>query len=193
MRAGKILSLLLVLLVGVIACKFTGTGSTKKYTDIHNPGFVYQQDTLYLNRELYSGYIYALHLDGDTALLKRFNNGIEDGITRIWYPGRLLAEERFYEMGRKSYIHRGWWPNGRIKFRYEFKEGEFDGTVVEWYETGKLFKRFHYSKGHEDGAQQMWWINGIVRANYVIKSSRRYGLLGTKNCVNDADSVFTRL
>jgi hypothetical protein len=30
----------------------------------------------------------------------------------------------------------------------------------------------------------MWWENGLIRANYVVKNGRRYGLIGLKLCVN---------
>ena len=48
----------------------------------------------------------------------------------------------------------------------------------------------NYVKGHEEGSQKMYYDNGKIRSNYTIIAGRRYGLLGTKNCVNVADSVF---
>jgi hypothetical protein len=38
---------------------------------------------------------------------------------------------------------------------------------------------------------QTWWYdNGKVKSNYRIIEGRRFGLLGTKNCINVSDSIF---
>ncbi|MES2827122.1 MAG: toxin-antitoxin system YwqK family antitoxin [Bacteroidota bacterium] len=171
-----------------LACN-TFTAPELENANITDTSLVYRQDTLSRNNKLFTGCIFALHTNGDTALLKSFKGGVEHGITKIWYPNGRLAEERDFENGKKVGLHKGWWPNGNKKFRYSFKNGEFDGEAKEWYESGSIFKEFHYEKGYEQGSQKLWWINGKTRVNYVIKNNRRYGLLGTKNCVNVADSI----
>ena len=35
-----------------------------------------------------------------------------------------------------------------------------------------------------------FYNNGKVRSNYLVINGKRYGLLGTKNCVNVKDSIF---
>jgi antitoxin component YwqK of YwqJK toxin-antitoxin module len=50
----------------------------------------------------------------------------------------------------------------------------------------------NYQKGHEEGEQKWWYDNGKIKANYIIKDGRRYGLLGTKNCINVSDSIFKK-
>lgn len=51
-------------------------------------------------------------------------------------------------------------------------------------------KEMNYKKGFEEGSQKMFYDNGKVKVNYIMINGRRYGLLGTKNCVNVSDSVF---
>jgi antitoxin component YwqK of YwqJK toxin-antitoxin module len=55
---------------------------------------------------------------------------------------------------------------------------------------GKLIHLANYKNGQEEGTQKLWYDNGKIRANYVIKNGKRYGLLGTKNCINVSDSIF---
>ena len=43
-----------------------------------------------------------------------------------------------------------------------------------------------YVDGKEAGAQRMWNEDGTLRANYVIKEGRRFGLLGSKPCATDS-------
>lgn len=147
------------------------------------------QDTAYYRNKKFSGIAFLRYANGDTAVIKPYFEGLEEGWIKHWYSNRQLAEKRFYRAGKKEGLHEAWWPNRKRKFSYQFENDEFNGTVKEWYNDGKLFKKFHYRNGHEEGQQQMYWDNGKVRANYFIKNNRRYGLLGTKNCINVADSI----
>lgn len=157
--------------------------------NIADTNFVYIQDTVYYKQKHFTGYQFALHLNGDTALLKSFYNGLEEGFTRKWHTNKQLAEERFYLAGKKEGLHRAYWQSGRLKFEYHFLHDEFDGLCKEWYANGRIFKEFNYKAGHEEGSIKMFWENGKIKTNYIIKNGRRYGLLGTKNCINVADSV----
>lgn len=128
----------------------------------------------------------------DTFAVSGYLNGKESGEWRQYYPTRQLKEKRFFEQGIKKGPYLGWWPGGQMQLEYNFEEGEYEGLCREWNETGFLVKKMNYRRGYEEGAQQWWYDNGKIKANYVIQNGRRYGLLGTKNCVNVTDSVFKR-
>lgn len=83
-----------------------------------------------------------------------------------------------------------WWENGNKKISYLFDNDEYNGICREWNAEGKLIREMSYKKGYEDGPQKMFYDNGKIRSNYVIIKGRRYGLLGTKNCINISDNVF---
>ncbi len=140
---------------------------------------------LYDRQQKFSGHVYSLFSSGDTAFSGAFVNGKETGWQRSWYNKQQLMEERWYENGRKEGIHKGWWPGGKPKFCYHFSNDEYEGEVTEWDETGQLYRRMHYQQGREDGLQQMWWSDGKLRANYVIKGGKSYGLIGRKLCINN--------
>ena len=74
---------------------------------------------------------------------------------------------------------------GKPKFCYHFINDEYEGEVTEWDATGQLYRRMHYKQGREDGLQQMWWSDGKLRANYVVKEGKSYGLIGRKLCINN--------
>jgi len=73
---------------------------------------------------------------------------------------------------------------------YQFEDDEYEGTCREWNESGRLITEMNYHRGYESGSQKVWYDNGKIKSNYVMESGRRYGLLGTKNCVNVSDSIF---
>ena len=91
--------------------------------------------------------------------------------------------------GKKEGLHEGWWPTGKKKFYFTAYDNEYNGEFYEWYASGLLGKAFHYKAGKEEGSQRLWWDNGTVRANYVVKKGKKYGLLGIKICMNPYDSI----
>ena len=147
-------------------------------------GFHFKQDTLYFKTEKYSGKQYEIYPSKDTAFVKSYLNGMLEGPQKQWYDNKVLAEERLYISNKKEGLHQSWWPNGKPRYKYHFYNDEFHGEVLEWYETGQLFKKFHYTDGHEEGSERLWYEDGSVRANYVIKKGKKYGLIGIKLCKN---------
>ncbi len=162
------------------------------WKDANDPGFHVWQDTVYFNAVLFSGFRFQLYENGDTSSLQSYFNGVEEGWQRKWYENRQLAEERFYINGKKEGQHKGWWPDGKEKFIYSYDNNESQGECREWYASGVLAKDFHYVKGYEEGSERLWWENATVRANYVIKKGKKYGLIGIKTCVNPYDSVIKK-
>lgn len=152
----------------------------------------FNQDTLYFLNSQFSGHIYALYPNGDSAYSGAYLNGKEEGIFKKWYPNGQLIEIRVYIDGNKEGFHQGWWENGVRKFEYHFQNAEHHGELKEWSKSGQPYRFFHYRRGYEEGSQKMWWENGAIRANYVIRNGKKYGLLGLKICSNPYDSILKK-
>lgn len=146
--------------------------------------FNFKQDTLYFKSIKYSGKQFYLYPNKDTVFVKSYLNGLLEGVQKQWYSNQVLAEERLYVSNKKEGLHKGWWENGKPKYSYQFFNDEFHGEIKEWYFGGQLFKTFHYKNGYEEGSERLWYEDGSVRANYVIKSGKKYGLIGIKLCKN---------
>jgi antitoxin component YwqK of YwqJK toxin-antitoxin module len=160
-----------------------------QFLNSKDPLFSFHQDTLYYQNTRYSGYIFDHYENGDSALVGSYLNGIAEGVFKKWYRNNQLAEYRTYHAGKKVGKHVGFWKDGQPKFEFNFMDGELQGIANEWYQNGQPYKAFHYKMGYENGSQKMWWENGIIRANYVVKQSRRYGLIGLKLCMTPQDSI----
>ncbi len=138
----------------------------------------------------FSGEIFGMQENNiDTAFISHYLNGLEDGEWKKFYVGGRLHEQRFYAHGKKVGNLKTWWDNGRLQMHYTFEKDEYEGACREWNPQGVLVRELNYHHGHEEGTQRQWYDNGTVRSNYIIKNGRRFGLLGTKNCVNVADSI----
>lgn len=125
----------------------------------------------------------------DTLSVSSFYNGLEHGEFKRFHENGALMELRYYEHGVKTGVMKTFWDNGQLQRMYFFKQGEYDGTCREWNPTGMLVREMNYAMGYESGSQKQWYDDGSIRSNYIIRNDRRYGLLGTKNCVNASDSV----
>ncbi|MBE9462396.1 toxin-antitoxin system YwqK family antitoxin [Dyadobacter subterraneus] len=145
---------------------------------------------IFFNKEPFTGSIYTLFPSGDTAEISEFSNGKEDGICIKFYSDGRIREKRQFDHGQKTGLYQAWWENSKEKLLYRFENDEYEGICQEWNREGKLIKEMNYRRGHEEGQQKLFYDNGKVRANYIVMNGRRYGLLGTKNCVNVSDSVF---
>ncbi len=147
-------------------------------------------DVVYLNQKKYSGYLFDLYPNKDTASIEGYSDGKLSGICRKWFPNKQLLEARLYHQGRKNGKQIGYWDNGKKRFEFVAENDAYQGELKEWSFDGKLSHFGHFKDGQEEGSQKMWYDTGKIRANYVIKNGKRYGLLGTKNCKNVSDSIF---
>jgi len=151
--------------------------------------FSFHQDTIYYKDKVFTGVKYQLYPTGDTMYRIEYWNGLEHGITKKWYPNTYLAEDRYYEYGKKEGVHKGWWESGRLKFMFTVSNDEYIGELKEWNMEGLLVKHSNFKNGQEEGSQRTWWDNGKVKANYVVKNGRKYGSIGIKLCKNPYDSL----
>jgi antitoxin component YwqK of YwqJK toxin-antitoxin module len=146
---------------------------------------------LYFRNQLLSGVLFTLYPGtSDTATKSSFLKGREHGNWFKFYPDGKMQEQRVFENGKKTGTLITWWPSGNKQTHCQFLNDEYEGTSKEWTDNGMLVKEMNYKNGQEEGWQRWWHDNGKVRSNYIIKQGRRYGLLGTKHCVNVSDSIF---
>ncbi len=152
--------------------------------------FSSQNGIVFHEQNPYTGYVFTLFANQkDTAMITGFLKGREHGTWKKFYPDGMLQEIRVYRNGKKVDKYNAYWEDGTKKLAYNFKDDEYEGLCQEWTRDGLLIKSMHYSKGYEEGEQKMFFEDGKIRSNYVIVKGRRYGLLGTKNCINVSDSL----
>ena len=163
----------------------------KNYTLKSSQNIVLKNDTLLLNGESYSGYLFELSINNlDTLLIQGYLNGLQNGIDKKWFANKNIMEHRIYANGKKNGKQIAIWDNGNKKFEFTAVNDAYEGELKEWNVEGNLIHLANYKNGQEEGTQKLWYDNGKIRANYVIIKGKRYGLLGTKNCKNVSDSIF---
>jgi antitoxin component YwqK of YwqJK toxin-antitoxin module len=159
----------------------------KNYTLQSSKNIFIDNEVVYINGKVYTGFIYKLYPNNkDTFLIDEYSDGLLNGISKKWYANNQIMEKRNYSTGKKNGRQISYWENGNKKFEFVAKDDE----LKEWTNEGKLIHLANYVNGQEEGTQKLWYNNGKIRANYVMKNGKRYGLLGTKNCKNVSDSIY---
>lgn len=147
--------------------------------------FYTKKGIAYVNGQVFTGTLFVLFPDAkDTSEIQNYLNGKEQGEWLQFYAGQKQKGIRFFKNGKKEGKMSEFWPNGRLKMECYFKNDLYEGPFREWTSGGGMIKEMNYSNGKEQGFQKVWYDNGKIRSNYFISNGRRFGLLGTKNCVN---------
>lgn len=176
---------LLAFLVLLISCRPQEQDLEKPILNSNDQDLLRANGVVYYKQEPFSGRLFSLSENGKDTLAKfEFLEGFEHGIWEKYYPGDRLQERREYAKGKKVGQFIAFWENGQKKLDYHFLNDEYEGFCREWNQSGVLVKAMNYQNGYEVGKQTMYFDNGKIRSNYLMKNGRRYGLLGTKNCVN---------
>ncbi|MBI1307574.1 MAG: hypothetical protein GC181_13310 [Bacteroidetes bacterium] len=144
----------------------------------------------YIGDSLANGIYFLPGKEGDTIWIKSIRKGRADGIWKSFYPNHRIEEQRVFINGLKEGELIQWWPNGQLKLKFNFLHDEYEGTCRAWNQNGVLISEMNYHRGHEEGSQKVWYDDGKIKSNYVVKNGRRYGMLGTKNCINVSDSLY---
>ncbi len=195
----QLLNRLWFLLIGFIACNakeptkpmLNNPVVPNQWVHIMDSALNNRNGVIYYQSSPYSGKLYELYSNQrDTAFVRSYLLGKEEGEWKSYYENGQIKELRFFSNGKKMGKYLVWWPNGKPFMQYQFESDEYQGTCKEWNEKGLLVKQMNYHQGHELVSQKWWYDNGKIKANYIIQNGRRFGLLGTKNCINVTDSIF---
>lgn len=151
--------------------------------DSLTPGLERVAGELVLDGVLFTGRLVESYADGGMREASEYLDGRRHGRSQAWFENGAVWYERSYRDGRKHGEHKGWYADGTVHFEYRFEDGLSQGNHREWYPDGLPYREFNYIDGQESGAQRMWHADGTLRANYVIKDGRRFGLIGSKGCV----------
>ncbi|MDA9555611.1 toxin-antitoxin system YwqK family antitoxin [Pelobium sp.] len=189
----QFLSKLFIIMTLLSACSNSGSTPHAIALNRDSTQVITKGGITYCNGAPFTGKLYQLNPNHkDTISMQEYKNGKEDGCWKQFDEHQKLTEIRYFKDGLKDGTYQSWWENGKPKAQYSFKNGEYDGVFKEWQPNGKLSKEMHYQNGYEVGSQKVWYDNGKIRSNYQMINGRRYGLLGTKNCVNVSDSLFKK-
>jgi len=97
-----------------------------------------QQRVLY-NGEPFSGTVCETGKDDQLIAETEYRDGVQDGVSREYYPNGQLEAEEQYDFGHPQGLLRYWYPNGRLREEKVVDSGRLlqgrqwaeDGTPID--------------------------------------------------------------
>lgn len=71
----------------------------------------------------------------------------------------------------------GYYPNGRLRFKYRTKDGYLHGVCQVWHEDGSLMLEEFYERGHHVGVMREWFSDGVLRSHVPYERGEMHGLV----------------
>ena len=73
------------------------------------------------------------------------------GKTHSGYRDEVCSYKKKYKEGIQNGITKYWYPDGTLESVEPYKDGRIDGIVVRYYPSGRLKARIHLVKGERGG------------------------------------------
>jgi antitoxin component YwqK of YwqJK toxin-antitoxin module len=153
----------------------------------HREGLTRSAGKLWLGGQVLTGTLEERYPSGALRSRTVYSDGLRHGVMRRWHADGRVAALRAYRQGIKIGRHQAWWDNGQPRLDVRFVAGLAHGNHRSWYRHGQPHEQRSYQNGAESGAQRSFAADGRMRANYVVRDGRRYGLLGARLCFTVRD------
>jgi antitoxin component YwqK of YwqJK toxin-antitoxin module len=135
------------------------------------------------NKQPFNGYMVQVENDGRVVYKLPIIDGNEEGLAIGFYnTGEKLLERKF-EHGQKQGVFKQWWPNGNLRYLFNYNHDKYDGKQIVYFHFGKIQEEKNYYNGKEVGVQRIWDSIGNLISNYTVKNNKIYGALSAKDCM----------
>jgi len=108
----------------------------------------------YLNEKKDSIWQFFSESNGTLVSEERYNNGLIEGTSKVFYPDGGSSEMHYYKKGIRDGLWEQYYTDGMLKLRGAYKGGEKQGQFKTFFNSGQVMISGQYITGHQDGT----WI-----------------------------------
>lgn len=137
----------------------------------------------YYKGKSFSGYMVETEKDHRVVYKLPILAGKENGLAKGWYNTGEKLLVRYFVDGRKEGVFKQWWPNGRLRYLFRFKQDQYHGQQLVYFPSGQKRQASQYVNGDEEGVQRTWDEAGELVSNYTIHNKKVYGVIAIKSCM----------
>jgi len=130
----------------------------------------YSEGYFYKNGMLYTGTYTESWPNSNPKLVQSISNGLEEGISELYFENGKIQEQRSYSEGKKHGIWITFDTTGVKISEANYRHNKKDGIWRIWDESGKLRYEMYYSNGEKTGTWRIWDEKG------TMTSERNYSL-----------------
>ena len=114
-------------------------------------------------------------INSSQSVLKKYEDGKEDGKWTVWYNNVQQWYEGNYKDGKRDGKVTWWYENGQKRLEENYKDGDLDGKWTWWYEDGQIDSEINYKDGKRDGKYTLWYENGQKKLEENYKDGKLDG------------------
>lgn len=103
-----------------------------------------------------------------------YENGVQEGTTKLYYENGKLDAESNFESGKLSGLTKFYHENGELKTESNYKNGELCG-LTKYYENGRLASETNYKNGKEEGPAKAYYEDGRVKLELNYEDGKLEG------------------
>ena len=92
------------------------------------------------------------------------------------YPNGQLKFEYNFKNGKANGPQKIWFESGQLYREFNTKDGEMDGLSSEYNYEGKFYRQKTYKKGELNGLWAKYYNNGQLKVKGTIKDGKEVGL-----------------
>jgi antitoxin component YwqK of YwqJK toxin-antitoxin module len=131
----------------------------------------------------FTGYMIEVENNGRKVYRLPIINGREQGVAVGYFQSGEKLLERPFKNGEKQGVFKQWWPNGNLRYLFNFQHDKYNGKQIVYFHFGKIQAEKNYIDGKEAGVQKIWDSTGNLITNYTVKNKKIYGTLSAKDCM----------
>ena len=139
-------------------------------TSVYSQSLEYSEGYYYKNGMLYTGTYTEYWPKQTVKLVQNISNGLDDGITEVYFENGKLQEQRSYFEGQKHGIWYTYNEAGAKIAEANYRHNKKDGIWRIWDENGTIRYEMYYSNGEKTGTWRIW------DENEKLTGERNYGL-----------------
>ena len=134
-------------------------------------------------KQLFNGYMIQVENNGMIVYRLPIINGKEQGMAIGFYNSGEKLLERKFNKGEKQGVFKQWWPNGNLRYLFNYNHDKYNGKQIVFFHFGKVQEEKNYLNGIENGVQRIWDSTGILISNYTVKNKKTYGAISAADCM----------
>lgn len=102
------------------------------------------------------------------------NQGL-DGERVQYFTNGVIESKEIFVMGLREEWTGYFEDNGKLKFKYSFKNGEYEGEQLVYFDNGNLSSKTIYNGGEKNGVSQDYYINGQLKFQSEYSMGKQEG------------------
>ncbi len=151
--------------------KNSGKTPVNLFSLVKKEGLFFHSD----EKTLFSGYYYWNYPSGIMAEEGYLQNGITNGVVKLYNEDGNLLVEAEYREGKKNGLITTYYPSGHIKAEFTLVNELREGRMRIWYEGGVKKYEAYYKNDMLNGRQIKYFPNGKVNIDCEYKDNLEHG------------------